>query len=194
MNTSFSTTVDGIEGQMAVNFIAPFALTRLLLAQLRSAPQGRIVTTSSMAHAFAPRRVDNWLLPGDKGYRPMAVYGQSKLATLLFTEELARRIGRTSVTVNAYHPGFVRSGFGSGGDPTKKGTFAFASFLALSPEKGADTGVWLIDDQAAQGSTGLYWVKRQAKKPSSAVTPETAALVWNKAETIIEKALGALPD
>ena len=103
-----------------------------------------------MAHTFAPRKIEDWLVPGGRNYRPMAVYGQSKLATLLFTEELARRIGRGSVTVNAYHPGFVRSGFGSGGDPRKKGTFAFASFLALSPEKGADTGVWLIDDPGAQ--------------------------------------------
>ncbi len=194
MTTSFTTTVDGIEGQMAVNFIAPFALTRLLLALLRAAPQGRIVTTSSMAHAFAPRRIENWLVPGGEGYRPMAVYGQSKLATLLFTEELARRIGRSSVTVNAYHPGFVRSGFGSGGDPQKKGTFAFASFLALPPEKGADTGVWLIDDPSAQASTGGYWMKRKPKKPSSAVTPETARLVWDEAETAVRTALGTLPE
>ena len=194
MSRSFATTVDGIEGQMAVNFIAPFALTRLLLALLRAAPQGRIVTTSSMAHAFAPRRIEDWLVPGREGYRPMAVYGQSKLATILFTEELARRIGRGFVTVNAYHPGFVRSGFGSGGDPRKKGSFAFASFLALSPEKGADTGVWLIDDPGAQASTGRYWMNRKPKKPSSAVTPETARLVWDKAETAVRKALGALPE
>jgi NAD(P)-dependent dehydrogenase (short-subunit alcohol dehydrogenase family) len=194
LNRSFATTADGIEGQMAVNFVAPFALTRLLLALLRAAPQGRIVTTSSMAHAFAPRRIEDWLVPGGKSYRPMAVYGQSKLATLLFTEELARRIGRSSVTVNAYHPGFVRSGFGSGGDPRNKGTFAFASFLALSPEKGADTGVWLVDDPAAQASTGLYWMKRRPKRPSSAVRPETAKLVWGKAETVVRNALGALPE
>ena len=131
---------------------------------------------------------------GSRNYRPMAVYGQSKLATLLFTEELARRIGRSSVTVNAYHPGFVRSGFGSGGESRKKGSFAFASFLALSPEKGADTGVWLIDDPSAQHSTGRYWIKRKPKEPSSAVTPETARLVWTRRETAVRKALGALPE
>jgi NAD(P)-dependent dehydrogenase (short-subunit alcohol dehydrogenase family) len=193
MNTSFVTTVDGLESQMAVNFIAPFALTRLLFALLLAAPQGRIVTTSSMAHVFAPRRIEDWLVPGGKRYRPMAVYGQSKLATLLFTEEFARRIGQGSVTINAYHPGFVRSGFGSGGDPQKKGSFAFASFLALSPEKGADTGVWLVDDPEVQSLTGSYWLKRRQKKPSSAVAPETARLVWDKAETAIQKTLGTLP-
>jgi len=194
MNTSFATTVDGIEGQMAVNFIAVFALTRLLLPILRAAPHGRIVMTSSMAHSFAPRKIDDWLVPGGRKYRPMGVYGQSKLATLLFTEELARRIGQNSITVNAYHPGFVRSGFGSGGDPNKKGTFAFASFLALPPEKGADTGVWLVDDPAPRAATGCYWIRRRPRKPSSAVTPETARLVWDIAEAAIHKALGALPE
>jgi hypothetical protein len=88
----------------------------------------------------------------------------------------------------------VRSGFGSGGDPTKKGSFAFASFLALSPEKGADTGVWLIDDPAPLHSSGLYWIKRRPARPSAAVTDETARLVWDKAETVVRKVLGALPD
>lgn len=193
MEMSFATTVDGIERQMAVNFIAPFALTRLLLPLLRSAPNGRIVTTSSMAHTFAPRRIEDWLVPGHGKYRPFSVYGQSKLATLLFTEELARRIGRDSpLTVNAYHPGFVRSGFGSVGDPQKGGTFAFASAFALTPEKGADTGVWLIDDPAPYSWTGLYVVKRRPRKPSSAVTSETAKLLWDQAETAVHKALGPL--
>ncbi len=193
MQPSFALTVDGIERQMAVNFIAPFALSRLLLPLLRAAPQGRIVTTSSLAHTFARRLITEWLLPGSGRYRPMAVYGQSKLATLLFTEELARRIGGGSITVNAYHPGFVRSGFGTSGDPQRKGNFAFASFVALSPEKGADTGVWLIDDPAPRQSTGLYWVNRRPRKPSPAVTPEAARLLWAQAETAVRTALGELP-
>ena len=178
---------------MAVNFIAPFALSRLLLPLLRAAPQGRIVTTSSLAHTFARRLITEWLLPGSGRYRPMAVYGQSKLATLLFTEELARRIGGGSITVTAYHPGFVRSGFGTSGDPQRKGNFAFASFVALSPEKGADTGVWLVDDPAPRQSTGLYWVNRRPRKPSPAVTPEAARLLWAQAETAVRTALGELP-
>ena len=195
MEMSFARTVDGIERQMAVNFVAPFALTRLLLPLLRAAPKGRIVTTSSMAHGFAPRRIEDWLVPGSGKYRPMSVYGQSKLATLLFTEELARRIGRDSpLTVNAYHPGWVRSGFGSGGDSRKRSAYAFASMLALTPEKGADTGVWLIDDPAPISWTGLYVVRRRPRKPSAAVTPETAKLVWDKAETAVHNVLGAIPE
>jgi NAD(P)-dependent dehydrogenase (short-subunit alcohol dehydrogenase family) len=191
MQTSFAATADGIERQMAINFIAPFALSRLLLPLLRAAPRGRIVTTSSMAHAFAPRRIDDWLVPGERRYRPMAVYGQSKLATLFFTQELARRI--EGVTVNAYHPGFVRSAFGSGGEPGGKSAFAFASFLALSTEQGADTGVWLVDDPAPRDSTGLYWVKRRPKRPASTLGPETAKLVWELAETAVRTTLGELP-
>lgn len=189
MERSFAVTADGIERQMAVNFLAPFVLTRLLLPLLRAAPQGRIVMTDSMAHGFAPRRIEDWLVPGRGKYHPMAVYGQSKLATLLFTEELARLLGRGRLTVNAYHPGFVRSGFGSGGDPQRKGSFAYASFLMISPERGADTGVWLIDDPAPSAWTGLYVVNRRPRKPSSAVTPEAAKLVWEKADLVYKTAL-----
>lgn len=192
--SSFSATSDGIETQMAVNFVAPFALTRLLLPLLRAAPQGRVVVTSSMAQAFAPRRIEEWLVPGKANYRPMAVYGQSKLATILFTEELARRLAGGAVTVNAYHPGFVRSAFGSGGDPDRKGAFAFANFLALSTEKGADTGVWLVDDPQPRSSSGLYWIKRKPARVSSAATREKAALVWAEAETVVTRAIGALPE
>jgi NAD(P)-dependent dehydrogenase (short-subunit alcohol dehydrogenase family) len=194
MLPSFSTTADGIETQMAVNFVAPFALTRLLMPLLRAAPQGRIVITSSMAHAFAPRRIEEWLVPGKSKYRPMGVYGQSKLATVLFTQELARRIAGGAITVNAYHPGFVRSSFGSGGGPDRKGAFAFANFVALSVEKGADTGVWLVDDPRPSSSSGLYWINRKPARTSSAAKSETASLVWDKAEAVVTRALGALRD
>ncbi|HTX72511.1 MAG TPA: SDR family NAD(P)-dependent oxidoreductase [Rectinemataceae bacterium] len=190
---SYELGPDGVERQMAVNYLAPAALSRLLLPLLRAAPQGRILITSSMAHSFAPRRIDAWLTPGARRYRPMAVYGQSKLATILFSRELARRLDHGGVTVNAYHPGFVRSGFGSGGDPDRKGSFGFASFIALSPEQGADTGVWLLDDPAVAGESGGYWIKRSLRKPSAAVTEEEATRLWELTEALLSRRLGTLP-
>ncbi len=123
----------------------------------------------------------------------MAVYGQSKLATILFTQELARRLAGTTVTVNAYHPGFVRSGFGASRDNgQRKGSFTFASFLQISPEKGADTGVYLVDDPAVSGSTGGYWAKRRVKSPSRQATPEAAARLWEQSEAAARKVLGSV--
>lgn len=191
---SYKTTVDGIELQMQVNYLAPFALSLLLLPLLKASSQGRIVVTSSMAHLFAPRGITEWLSVDSKRYRPMAVYGQSKLATILFTHELARRLAGTKVTVNAYHPGFVRSGFGVSRDTgIKSSSFAFASFLQISPEKGADTGVYLVDDPAVSGSTGGYWTKRRKRNPSRQATPEAAARLWRQSETAAKKILGSVP-
>jgi NAD(P)-dependent dehydrogenase (short-subunit alcohol dehydrogenase family) len=191
---SHKTTVDGIEFQMQVNYLAPFALGLLLLPLLKASPQGRIVVTSSMAHLFAPRGITEWLSVDSHRYRPMAVYGQSKLATILFTQELARRLAGTKVTVNAYHPGFVRSGFGVSRDTgSKSSSFAFASFLQISPEKGADTGVYLVDDPAASGSTGGYWTKRRRRNPSRQATPEAAARLWGQSDTAASKILGSVP-
>jgi NAD(P)-dependent dehydrogenase (short-subunit alcohol dehydrogenase family) len=191
---SYKTTVDGMELQMQVNYLAPFALSLLLLPLLKASPQGRIVVTSSMAHLFAPRGVTEWLSVDSKRYRPMAVYGQSKLATILFTQELARRLEGTKVTVNAYHPGFVRSGFGVNRDTgSKSSSFAFASFLQISPEMGADTGVYLVDDPAASGSTGGYWARRRKRNPSRQATSEAAARLWGQSVTAANKILGSVP-
>ncbi|HET6485933.1 MAG TPA: SDR family NAD(P)-dependent oxidoreductase [Spirochaetia bacterium] len=189
-----ATTADGLELQMQVNYLAPYALSLLLLPLLRAAPQGRIVITSSMAHLFAPRRITDWLLTEPGRYRPMAVYGQSKLATILFTQELARRLSNGTVTVNAYHPGFVRSEFGVSRDGGKgASSFSFAHFLAITPEKGADTGVYLVDDPAASRSTGRYWAKRRTRNPSRQATPQAAARLWEESESAVKKVLGALP-
>ena len=191
--SSRATTADGLELQMQVNYLAPFALSLLLLPLLRGAPQGRIVITSSMAHLFAPGRITDWLLAEPKPYRPMAVYGQSKLATILFTQELARRLPDGKVTVNAYHPGFVRSDFGVSRDGGKsRSSFSFAHFLAISPEKGADTGVYLVDDPAVSRSTGRYWAKRRPRNPSRKAIPQAAARLWEQSESAVKKVLGAL--
>ena len=190
---SHKTTADGIELQMQVNYLAPFALSLLLLPLLKASAQGRIVVTSSAAHMFAPRGITDWLSVDPKRYRPMAVYGRSKLATILFTQELARRLAGTAVTVNAYHPGWVRSGFGVSRETGRKtGSPGFASLLQIGPEKGADTGVYLVDDPAVSGSTGGYWVKRRKRNPSRQATPEAAARLWGQSETAAKNILGSV--
>ena len=193
VSSRYAATVDGVERQMQVNYLAPFALTQLLLPLLRASPQGRIVITSSMAHLFAPGGVTDWLQMDSRRYRPMAVYGKSKLATILFAQELARRIPNGPVTVNAYHPGFVRSQFGVSRDGDKnRSSFAFAHFMAISPEKGADTGVYLVDDPAPSNTTGRYWAKRRIRNPSRRATPQAAARLWEQTEGVISRVLGNL--
>jgi NAD(P)-dependent dehydrogenase (short-subunit alcohol dehydrogenase family) len=182
---------DGVELQMAVNYLAPFALTRLLLPLVKESPQGRIVFTSSSAHSFAPARIDDWLGKQPDPYLPMAVYGQSKLAIILFTQELARRLAGTSVTIHVFDPGFVRTDFMGRGDPKrKKYFFEYLSFLAIPPDRGADTGVFLVDEEAPSKSSGVYWMKRKPSKTSRAVTPEAAARLWEQSEAAVQNVLG----
>jgi len=189
LQTSRLASADGVELQRAVNHLAPFVLTARLLPLLKAAPEGRVVATGSMAQAFAPTPINQWFQDRPGRYQPMAVYGQTKLANLLFTQELQRRLVGSRVTAHVFHPGFVRTGFGSGGDPQKKGMFASISFLAIAPEKGADTGVYLVSDPAPAQTPGQYWVKRSVKAVRSA-TPEAAALLWAQSDDEVNRILG----
>jgi NAD(P)-dependent dehydrogenase (short-subunit alcohol dehydrogenase family) len=184
------TSADGVELQMAVNHLAAFALTLRLLPRLKAAPAGRIVATSSGSHHSAPSRIMDWFSDRPGKYRHMAVYGQAKLATILFTQELSRRLAGTRVTAHCYHPGFVRSGFGTGGDPAKKSPFEWISFLAIPPAKGADTGVFLVDEAGPAKTPGLYWVKRRPHAPSKEATADSASRLWDQSEAVVPRILG----
>ena len=190
LQTERKVSADGVELQTAVNHLAAFALTSQLLPQLKAAQAGRVVATSSAAHHFSPGKIGDWFADRPGKYRPMGVYGQTKLANILFTQELTRRLAGTTVTAHAFHPGFVRTGFGSGGDPSKKSPFELMSFLALPPAKGADTGVFLVDDPAPATTPGLYWVKRKPKNPSLHATVEAAGRLWAQSEAVVEGVLG----
>jgi len=190
MQTTRLASADAVELQMAVNHLAPFALTARLLPLLKLAPAGRIVATSSMAHAFAPKKIDDWFADQQEKYQPMSVYGKSKLANILFTQELSRRLAGGTVTAHCFHPGWVRTGFGSGGQPQKASLMSVASaLLALPPEKGADTGVYLIDDPEPARTPGLYWVKRKPQTPSKG-NPDAASLLWDESEAVVRRVLG----
>ena len=158
-NLSRRETVDGLEMTFAVNYLAPFLLTNLLLDKLKTSAPARIVNVSSGSHQSGYIKMDDLEL--EKGYRLMRAYGQSKLALVLFTYELARRLQGTGVTANCLHPGFVatnigQNGVGSVGRSIVKLIF---SRLGISPEEGAKTSIYLASSPEIEGVTGKYFIK-----------------------------------
>lgn len=140
-------TADGFEMTFAVNHLAPFLLTHLLLPQLKKSEQGRIVTVSSIAHSRG--RIDFNDLTAAGYYHGYTAYAASKLANVLFAYEMARRIQGSSMTSNVLHPGVIatkllRTGFGGGGGPLEEGA-ATSVRLALDPALAAVTGKYFAD-------------------------------------------------
>jgi retinol dehydrogenase-14 len=166
-------TADGLEHTFAVNHLAPFLLTELLLDRLKASAPARIVTVSSGQHTMGRLNFDD--LQGERDYSGGRAYSQSKLANVMFTYELARRLEGTGVTATVLHPGVVRTGFAAE-DPTP----LFKVFLPLirpllkSPERGAATSVYLASSPEVEGVTGRYFVNRKQAKTSKS-SHDTAA-------------------
>ncbi|MGH3147263.1 MAG: SDR family oxidoreductase [Rubrobacter sp.] len=158
------TTADGIETTFAVNHLAYFLLTNLLLDVLEASAPSRIINVSSGAHGDGTIDFDD--LQGEKGYKGAKAYSQSKLATVLFTYELDRRLEGTGVTANCLHPGVVGTNFGSG----VSGVFGFMmrslTPLMKSPEKGAGTSIYLASSPEVEGLSGRYFVKKAEARSS----------------------------
>jgi NAD(P)-dependent dehydrogenase (short-subunit alcohol dehydrogenase family) len=174
-------TEDGVEQTWALNHLAPFLLTTLLLDRLRESAPARIVTTSSGAHRGA--RIPFEDLPAERSYGGFRRYGQTKLANILFTEELARRLAGTGVTANCFHPGFVVSGFARNNGPLMRLGMALSRPFARTPDRGADTLVWLLDAPDAAGETGGYFVDRRRQAPSAAgLDADAARRLWEVSE------------
>ena len=177
-------TVDGIETTWAVNHLAYFLLTTLLLERLEAAPAARVVNVASDAHKFGGRLdFDDLESRGDFGFRTS--YGRSKLANILFTTELARRLAErgSATTVNAYHPGFVRSGLGAQNGWLGRVAVSIAALLAKSPEQGAHTGVLLATDPRFEGSSGGYYANaRPHSIANGGDDPELARRLWVESE------------
>jgi NAD(P)-dependent dehydrogenase (short-subunit alcohol dehydrogenase family) len=152
-------TPDGIELTLAVNHLAPFLLTNLLLDLLRESAPSRIVTVSSEASRGA--RIDFEDLQSERRYRAFKVYGMTKLANILFTYELAERLEGTGVVANCLHPGGVNTNFASGNRTL--GTLLFRAFKPFmrTPEQGADTVVYLASSPEARSMTGRYLIDRK---------------------------------
>ena len=176
-------TADGLERTFAVNHMAYFVVTEALLANL--AATARVVSTSSVAHTFG--RVDFEDLQSAKGYRRagMEAYGTSKLMNILWTRELARRLAGTGATANCLHPGGVNTGFGDNVSGVLGALFGFGKRFMLTPEKGADTIVYLASAPEVTGLTGGYWTKRRRIEPSAAALNDAAGeRLWRESARI----------
>jgi NAD(P)-dependent dehydrogenase (short-subunit alcohol dehydrogenase family) len=176
-------TPDGIETQLAINHLAPFLLTNLLLDLLRASAPSRIVTVSSDAHRWAKLDLDD--LQSRKRYRGMQVYGTTKLANILFTRELSERLEGTGVTANAMHPGGVNTNFGNNQRGPMSLLFrAFKPFMR-TPEQGADTLIYLASSPEVEGMTGKYLADRKVKVASDAAYDETLQKkLWEASEEL----------
>ena len=166
-------TADGREMTWALNHLSYFLLTQRLLAVLQASAPARIINVSSNAH----RRVSGLNfddLELARGYNALRAYGQSKLANVMFTYALARRLAGTGVTVNAMHPGLIRTGFGGGNGPVWALLYVFINALGRTPAQGADTLVWLASSPAVEGVSGQYFYQRQPRKTSRASYDEAA--------------------
>lgn len=152
---SRETTADGFEKTFALNHLAYFLLTNLLLDALRAGAPARIVNVSSMAHQGA--RLDFNDLQNERGYTSFGAYGQSKLANIYFTYELARRLEGSGVTANCLHPGFVATNFGKSNGGLARLIFGVLQLGAISPERGAETSLFLAASPEVEGVTGKYF-------------------------------------
>jgi len=170
VNLRRTLTPDGLEQTFAVNHLAYYLLTRLLLPRLRASAPARIVNVASEAHRFGPLDLDD--LQNARRYRPMRVYGQSKLCNVLFTAELARRLDGTGVTVTCCHPGAVATRLGqNNGRVATVMTRLLAPFFR-TPAQGADTAIWLATAPELDGVSGRYFARRRPKRPSPAALDE----------------------
>jgi retinol dehydrogenase 12 len=176
-------TEDGFEDAFAVNHLAPFLLTNLLLGKLTASAPSRVITVASDAHTAARLDLDDVHL--EHGWDSWRSYSNSKLANILFTRELARRLAGTGVTANCAHPGVVRTGFGRSGSPLLRIGLTIARPFLLSPEQGASTVVYLATSPDVAGATGGYYVKSRLREPSKAAQDDaTARQLWELSEEL----------
>jgi NAD(P)-dependent dehydrogenase (short-subunit alcohol dehydrogenase family) len=173
VNRTRRLSADGIEMTFAVNHLAYFLLTNLLLDRLKANAPARIINVTSDAHKGAKIPFDD--LQSERRYRGFRVYGQSKLANILFTYELARRLEGSGVTVNCLHPGVIATGFGhNDGGLLSLGLRLVRPFLK-KPEQGAGTSIYLASSPEVEGMSGQYFVDKKPIKSSSASYDEAAA-------------------
>jgi NAD(P)-dependent dehydrogenase (short-subunit alcohol dehydrogenase family) len=176
-------TPEGLELTFALNHMAYFVLTEALRDKLVASAPARIVSTSSSAHLGV--RLDFDDLQSAKGYSGLRVYGRSKLANILFTRELARRLAGTGVTANCFHPGVVATRFGDSSGGLAGLVFPILRPFFISPEKGGDTLFYLASSPAVAKTTGEYFVKRKIVAPSAAARDDAAAKrLWEASETL----------
>ncbi len=185
VNTSRNETVDGFEETLAVNHFAPFLLTGMLLPLVQAADRGRIVNVASHAHTFV-RDMGFEDMHAEQGYSTFKVYGRSKLANILFTRELARRLDGTGVTVNSVHPGAVSTGLGTQNGWLGRTLPRLLRPFFRTPEKGAETSIYLACSDAVADTSGEYFVDCRARKTKPwARDMDAAARLWQYTEEAV---------
>ena len=166
-------TVDGLEMQFAVNHLAYFLLTNLLLPQLKAGAPARIINVSSGAHGHAELDFDD--LQAERDYQPQEVYSRSKLANILFTYELSRRLSGTGVTANCLNPGIVATGMLADYMGVPRGAAALARTFGARPEEGAETSIYLASSPEVASVNGKYFERKRPTASSRASYDEAAA-------------------
>jgi NAD(P)-dependent dehydrogenase (short-subunit alcohol dehydrogenase family) len=175
-------TPDGIELTLAVNHLAPFLLTNLLLDLLEKSAPSRIVTVSSEARRGAEIDFDD--LQSERRYRAFPVYGMTKKANILFTYELAERLEGTGVVANCVHPGGVNTNFGN--DNRSPGLLLFRAFKPFmrTPEQGADTVIYLASSPEAAEMNGKYLTDREEVSPAEPRDAVAQKRLWEVSEAL----------
>jgi len=170
-------TVDGLESTFAVNVLAPFLLTNLLLEKLKTSAPSRIVNVSSNAANGSAIEFDD--LQGERRYSMFHAYGQSKLALNLLTLEFARRLQGTGVTANFLHPGVVRTNLARDMNPAAQAVFSLVKVFFASPEKGARTSIYVASARELDQVSGKYFSKeREATAPKESYDEAAAKRLW----------------
>jgi NAD(P)-dependent dehydrogenase (short-subunit alcohol dehydrogenase family) len=176
-------TVDGLERTFATNHMSYFVLTLALRPQLTADAPSRVVNTASDAHRGAKLDFDD--LQCAKKYKAFTAYGRSKLCNILFTRELARQFAGTGITANSLHPGFVNTRFADGGHGALYQALRVAKNFALTPDKGAETIIYLASSPDVAGVTGEYFAKCARATPTSeAQNDDSARRLWSETEKL----------
>jgi NAD(P)-dependent dehydrogenase (short-subunit alcohol dehydrogenase family) len=178
-------TADGLEHTFALNHLASFLLTNLLLDRLKQSAPARVVNVSS--HVQADGRIDFDDLQGARVYSGQAAYSQSKLANVMFSNELARRLEGTGVTANSLHPGVVRTNFGA---EDQAWLFTVVSHVVLpflkTPTQGAQTSIYLASSPDMDGITGQFFANKKVKTANKvAVDPAMRARLWQASADLV---------
>jgi len=177
-------TGERIESTFAVNHLGYFLLTNLLIDLLVKSAPARIVNVASVAHYRGTLDFDDLGL--ERGYQLMKAYSRSKLANVLFTRELARRLSGTGVTVNALHPGTVATGIWSAAPGWLRPVLAIAKMFMVSPEEGARRIVYLASSPEVAATTGSYFEEDRAKKPARLAADDAlAARLWSESARLV---------
>ena len=176
-------TVDGLESTFAINHLAPFLLTNLLLDMLKERAPSRVVTVSSEAERWGNIDFDD--LQSKKSYRGFPVYGMTKLANIMFTYELAERLEGTGVTATCMHPGAVNTRFGTNNLGPMTILFRLFKPFMRTPDQGADTVIWLASSPEVEGLSGRYYADRKPLEPKKiANDPAARRRLWEESERL----------